>query len=1012
MFIFSLADRLSSQEPSYLHYDVSDGLPSAMVYTIEQDHNGFLWFGTDKGLVRFDGYWFRVFDMSDGLPDTEVLKIFEDSHQRLWLSCFYKKPCYKYFNQFITENDNTFLKNMNIESGTFIFFEDSSKGMWINDGREKICYWKEDILNCFSLDCSLNNIRQIGTDVFAFSHWFIYKLHPNGKAEKVFTIPKPYFPLTQIEYDTLWSHRQQGLPIEHSFFTVARKAISEVINHQVLYSFNEGVLLLEYKNGDFHELDRSDKYQAKILAKNNEGHFLLVTESDDIIQIEKNNLQSGKLKFSINGKNVTNLIEDREKNLWISTYNDGIYALPKFAAFNYSGNNPPFKSNNFTSIAKLEDGSIAVGDDLGNLYFFKSGIWERKDIEIWKGYNWVRQIIPISDNHWFALTDKSCYSSTYGPLQSKGEGAFKKGLYNNGTLWLGTSHCLLKKDGILSPSKTLMQTRCMTMDIDAEDNLWVGGINGIFSEKDSFIYNWGEKYSELSSRIIDIKRADSQSIWIVTSKIGLIKATIKDGTIRNINIVNDHLKIPISNIRSSFVDSYGNIWLATNQGVSVVSQNFEITKYDENSGLVSNDVNAILVDKDTLWTATVSGLSKLVLKQSKQLIEFSTFLTSIKYQVKNEDYSLDLLDTLKESNTIYFPPGSSLLQLNFSVPYFQNQNSIRFEFIAEEKLLPLLNITWSNLFYTVATTLSHKADTSLLNEATFNYGLNIRPAKYRISVSGFLPSGSRSKRPVEKIIIFLPHWYQTIWFSLALAALGLFLVWRYIKTTLAVRQLESTASELQLQAIKAQINPHFVGNSINAIQQFFYPPDPLKASQYISIFSDLLRRTISLSEKKFIPIKEELDYIQDYLEMIRLRFGSRFVYSLTGIENLSPVLPFPSMILQPLIENATIHGFSETGISELQIDLVHDGKLLTCTIMDNGIGIYNSKERKKALGIKRDSNGLVLLDKKIQTLNRLYNIEMKLEFKELSEKINGASGTQATLSFLPGKVDKSYLELP
>lgn len=366
---------------------------------------------------------------------------------------------------------------------------------------------------------------------------------------------------------------------------------------------------------------------------------------------------------------------------------------------------------------------------------------------------------------------------------------------------------------------------------------------------------------------------------------------------------------------------------------------------------------------------------------------------------------------MRDKKIIELPPHTSLLDLELAGLHYQARGDLKFEYSSKEEFLPFWQLTWGNIWRSIQNKFSEKSDVIIIDGSSRNFGANITPGKYIVKATALLPNFLPSQQPDIWTIIAEPHWYQTIWFSLALAALGIFLVWRYVKATLAVRQLESTASELQLQAIKAQINPHFVGNSINAIQQFFYPPDPLKASQYISIFSDLLRRTISLSEKKFIPIRDELSYILDYLEMIRLRFGDRFVYSLTGTENISSILPFPSMILQPLIENATIHGFSELGTSKLQIDFDQHGGLLICTITDNGIGIYTSQERKKALGIKRDSKGLALLDKKIQTLNRLYNIEMKIEYKELSVQINGTSGTQAKLSFLPGKVDKSLLEL-
>ena len=88
VLLFFRVTFLTAQTPAYLHYVVSDGLPSNMVYCGTQDHQGLLWFGTDKGLASFDGTRFRTFGMKDGLPDPEVLNVWEDSRERLWICCF------------------------------------------------------------------------------------------------------------------------------------------------------------------------------------------------------------------------------------------------------------------------------------------------------------------------------------------------------------------------------------------------------------------------------------------------------------------------------------------------------------------------------------------------------------------------------------------------------------------------------------------------------------------------------------------------------------------------------------------------------------------------------------------------------------------------------------------------------------------------------------------------------------------------------------------------------------
>ncbi len=200
------------------------------------------------------------------------------------------------------------------------------------------------------------------------------------------------------------------------------------------------------------------------------------------------------------------------------------------------------------------------------------------------------------------------------------------------------------------------------------------------------------------------------------------------------------------------------------------------------------------------------------------------------------------------------------------------------------------------------------------------------------------------------------------------------------------------------------MNPHFIGNSINAIQQFFYPPDPVLASEYISLFTRLLRRTLLYSEQTFITFEDELAYDNDYLSMVKLRFGDRFRFDISGTASIPPSTGFPSMLLQPLLENATLHGLAPDGDSVLHLDFCLEGEQLVCTITDNGVGLKEVRERQKAGGIDRVSKGLELLLQKVQTLNRRYDLGLQLGLHDLSDDNIPGRGTRVTVRFRPDKI--------
>ncbi|MCC7465711.1 MAG: histidine kinase [Saprospiraceae bacterium] len=239
--------------------------------------------------------------------------------------------------------------------------------------------------------------------------------------------------------------------------------------------------------------------------------------------------------------------------------------------------------------------------------------------------------------------------------------------------------------------------------------------------------------------------------------------------------------------------------------------------------------------------------------------------------------------------------------------------------------------------------------------------------------------------------------------NLLIWAVLAFGIWRFTRVFGENRRLQMRISELRLQAIKLQVNPHFIGNSINAIQQFFFPPDFRKANAYIEIFTRLLRTSMAHAEETFYPIEQEINYLDDYLKMTQLRFGDKFSYSIEVDPALPRNTPFPVMLLQPLVENATIHGLAIGKPSHLTIRIALENNLVVCTILDNGPGILKSRELKSQK-TGHISKGLELTYSKIEALNELHRLHARLELTDVSASSEQKYGTSAVFSYVPGNV--------
>jgi sensor histidine kinase YesM len=175
-----------------------------------------------------------------------------------------------------------------------------------------------------------------------------------------------------------------------------------------------------------------------------------------------------------------------------------------------------------------------------------------------------------------------------------------------------------------------------------------------------------------------------------------------------------------------------------------------------------------------------------------------------------------------------------------------------------------------------------------------------------------------------------------------------------------------------MQALRAQMNPHFIFNCLSSINRFILKSETEAASDYLTKFSRLIRMVLTNSNKPFISLEDELDMLRLYLDMERLRFKESFDYSIRFTNSIDASNVFvPPLLLQPFVENAIWHGLMhKEGQGHIEIELSADKRILTCIISDNGIGrskasMFKSKsaERQKSLGLRITTERLALLNK-------------------------------------------------
>ncbi len=212
--------------------------------------------------------------------------------------------------------------------------------------------------------------------------------------------------------------------------------------------------------------------------------------------------------------------------------------------------------------------------------------------------------------------------------------------------------------------------------------------------------------------------------------------------------------------------------------------------------------------------------------------------------------------------------------------------------------------------------------------------------------------------------------------------------------------LQQRAKELEIQALRSQMNPHFIFNCLNAINRFILGHETEAASDYLTKFSRLMRMIMNHSRSAYISLAEEIDILRLYLDMERLRFKDAFDYRIVIAEELdTDEIRIPPLLVQPFVENAVWHGLmhkEERG--SLTISFSANGDLLTCVVRDNGIGRKHAAQLRSKSVEKHKSMGMQITAERMALLSGVDTTRPFFAIEDLYDEHGEPAGTQVTLT--------------
>jgi len=223
------------------------------------------------------------------------------------------------------------------------------------------------------------------------------------------------------------------------------------------------------------------------------------------------------------------------------------------------------------------------------------------------------------------------------------------------------------------------------------------------------------------------------------------------------------------------------------------------------------------------------------------------------------------------------------------------------------------------------------------------------------------------------------------------------------KTTIELLENKQKAAESRLQSLRLQMNPHFLFNALNSIQQMILANEEIVATKYLSKFSKLLRAILVHSDKETITLKEELEILNLYIELESIRFKDSFSYTISVDDDIeTEEVKIPTLLVQPFVENAIWHGLMhKEGTRLLKVEFTEQGDFVKCIIEDNGIGRQKSAEFKlsAAQDKKYTSKGIAVSKERLKTLKTKDGREGVITIIDLADHNGLPCGTRVEINF-------------
>lgn len=937
-------------------FSIADGLPQSQVYDITEDHNGNLWLATrGGGIAKFDGAEFDVFTTRDGLINNFASSVFHDSKNNIWIGTSNGLSLYNgiRFRNFKLEGESFKVTVSSItENKKQELFFGTSNGVYKRVNKK-----------------NTNISREIGlpgnsvTDVFIDDAQNLWIAHNKG-----------------------FSRYDDGAGI-HFTDDVLKSVFPQCFEEGV----NQNIWVGTYGKGLARI--RNDKYE-----------FIPETDGLIILDIFHENgklwlstFKSGILIYDIKEKQVTQIqnhkdlpttncrkvFKDSWGGKWIGTSGGGLLKYAQPAIRNY--NEPQGLEGKYIyTVAPSLDSGVWVTTNARKLFKLKDGVFEEYGLEKNIYPQKIKSVLEDSKGRlWLATEGSGLMMWKNGVTKMFTEGkylgsSFTKDVIEDkeGNIWVATSNGITRFSPELSNvkfytkgNKNIHFNRVSCLHVDRSNRIWYGtrgrGI-GCISDSGYVVIN---KKKGLSDDVIrDICEDELGNLFLATADAGvdLIEIYSKEFIVKNIN---EREGLSFNNIYSVFCDNKNQLWLGGAKGVDRIikptRKQKEIKSFGFAEGFVGLETNQGAVCSDlngNIWWGTINGVMK------KPVFD-------LKWDVKPPKISLSSVNLFYKNiqGTQYEPNILNWYSTGDLVFDFKD-NHVGFELDGNDLSRP------EGVKYLWRLDGGDGRWSPLVSQKEVFFS-NLSPGRYIFQAKAVNKDGLESEMLQFYFAVAAPFYYK-LWFWLiilfVLVGLSYFIVKsriRQIKLKANEEaeklRLEKEVLEMEQKALRLQMNPHFIFNALNAIQDQIRAEDNKGARHSLSKFSKLMRQILDSSRTDYISLELELSILENYLNIEKLTRNNSFEYSIDLLGDIDPEEEgIPPMMIQPFIENAIIHGIASLeSVGRIGMTFDAEEEFLIVQIKDNGVGREKAKVIKSQQTQQHKSVALEVIQSRLENLS-------------------------------------------